>query len=268
MATPKNQSVLKAFTLLRAFRQQDEWLTSSELSRRTRLPDASGYRLLQTLVEIGAVVRDNRGRYRPGMLLLRLSEDIVPRDLLGRVPRGLLDDLAAHLETSVQVGVFEDGMVTHVARAGKPRTGLPGAVGMQFEAYSTAIGKMLLASLEPAALDAFLLDGELVPLTERTLTMPDQLRDTLARTRAEDYAIDDRETLDTLACVAVPVRDSRGRTVAAISASEDFVGSTGSRQLQVRDALRATSLAIGERLFPWVAPVRATFGPAEPGTPT
>ena len=54
MTTPRNQSVFKAFAMLKSFRRSDEWLTSSELSRRANLPEASGYRLIQTLEEIGA----------------------------------------------------------------------------------------------------------------------------------------------------------------------------------------------------------------------
>ena len=72
MATPRNQSVFKAFAMLKSFRDPGEWLTSSELSRRANLPEASGYRMIQTLEEIGAVVRGPRGRYRPGMLLVSL----------------------------------------------------------------------------------------------------------------------------------------------------------------------------------------------------
>ena len=70
MATPKNHSVMKAFAILKAFHDPEEWLTSCELSRRANLPEASGYRLIQTLADIGAVVRGPRGRYRPGLLLL------------------------------------------------------------------------------------------------------------------------------------------------------------------------------------------------------
>lgn len=66
------------------------------------VPETSGYRLFRTLVGIGAVARDGRGRYRPGILSLRLSRDIVPRERWGRVPQGLPDDLASRLETSVR----------------------------------------------------------------------------------------------------------------------------------------------------------------------
>src|ERR1044072_424393 len=66
VATPKNYSVMKAFALLKAFRDGEEWVSSSELSRRANLPEASGYRLIQTLEDVGAVVRAPPGRYGTG----------------------------------------------------------------------------------------------------------------------------------------------------------------------------------------------------------
>jgi len=66
MGTPKNQSVQKAFLLLRSFRGPEEWMTNAELSRRTGLSEACAHRLMKTLAEIGVVVRDRRGCYRPG----------------------------------------------------------------------------------------------------------------------------------------------------------------------------------------------------------
>jgi DNA-binding IclR family transcriptional regulator len=82
LPTPRNQSVFRAFAILKSFRNPEEWLTSSELSRRSNLPEASGYRLVQTLAEIGAVVRGPQGRYRPGMLLVSLSQNVIVPDLL------------------------------------------------------------------------------------------------------------------------------------------------------------------------------------------
>lgn len=65
--TPTNQSVVRAFALLKAFASADEWLTTAELSRRANLPGAAAYRLMQTLETVGAVVRGARGRYRAVM---------------------------------------------------------------------------------------------------------------------------------------------------------------------------------------------------------
>ena len=49
---------------------------------RAGLPEASGYRLIQTLEETGAVVRGPRGRYRPGMLLVSLAGNVAIGELL------------------------------------------------------------------------------------------------------------------------------------------------------------------------------------------
>ena len=251
MATPKNRSVIKAFTLLQAFNGPDEWVTSSELSRRVKIPEASGYRLVQTLEGIGAIVRGSSGRYRPGMLLLSISQNIVADKLWREAPDDLLRELAGKLDMAVQLGVFEDGMVTYVARAGKSGIGLPIDIGMQFEAYCTGLGKALLAALPPAALDAFMAEGDLVALTNQTIVDPVQLRAALDQVRTRGYAIDDRETLDTVRCLAAPIRDPMGRTVAAVSIS-DIADSFGEfRQAQVRDDLLAAAAAIGGRLYPW-----------------
>ena len=263
MATPKNQSVMKAFSLLRSFRHPDEWLTSSELSRRAHLPEASGYRLVQTLEGIGAVVRDARGRYRPGMLLVALSQDIVPQELWGKAPQRLLAKLADDLGVSVQVGVLEDGMVTYVARAGRERPALPVDVGTQLEAYCTALGKVLLAALDERALEAFLLDGELIPLTERTITDPAALRVELEKVRREALARDDREVLDELGCLAMPLHDPAGRVVAAISVSQDADRMNEFHVQQLRGALAATAAAISERIYPWHVGAGAAGGSAK-----
>src|SRR5271169_5218362 len=53
----KNNLVWKCFSILRAFRHPNECLTSHELSRRANLPKASCHRLVQTLEEVGAIVR-------------------------------------------------------------------------------------------------------------------------------------------------------------------------------------------------------------------
>jgi len=82
MATPKNQSVQKAFALLRSFRGAEEWVTNAELSRRTGFSEACAHRLMKTLEEIGVVVRDKRGCYRPGMVLAALSKDVAVGDLI------------------------------------------------------------------------------------------------------------------------------------------------------------------------------------------
>jgi DNA-binding IclR family transcriptional regulator len=57
MGTPIVQSVVKAFEVIKAFRNTSSWVTCTELCRRANLPLASGYRVLLTLEGIGVVIR-------------------------------------------------------------------------------------------------------------------------------------------------------------------------------------------------------------------
>jgi DNA-binding IclR family transcriptional regulator len=205
---------------------------------------------MQTLEGIGAVVRDSRGRYRPGMLLLSLSQGVVEQDLWSRAPQRLLDGVAREMDCAIQIGTLEDGMVTYVARAGRQRPGPCFAVGMQFEAYCTAIGKVLLASLSTADFEAFLAEGELIALTANTIIEQEALTWQLTRIRQECWASDRGEMMDGLSCIAVPIHDAAGHVVAALSASEESTCPSDLRQQQLRRGLTETARAISTRLFP------------------
>jgi DNA-binding IclR family transcriptional regulator len=251
MATPRNMSVIKAFSMLRSFRHADEWLTSSELSRRANLPQASGYRLIQTLEELGAVTRGPRGRYRPGMLLVQLSGKVLIGELVHEAGHALLTDLSRRLDVTAHIGLLEAGMVAYVTKAATPTSFVthtkPGA---QLEAYCSGLGKVLLAALSPDELDSFIMDGELVALTPFTVTDPAMLRAQLAEVRRAGYAVDDREISLDMRCLAVPIRDSDGKTIAAVSATDAVAKMTPERMEMLRSELQAIADTIGAKILP------------------
>jgi IclR family acetate operon transcriptional repressor len=257
VATPKNHSVMKAFALLNAFRDPDEWVTSSELSRRANLPEASGYRLIQTLEEIGAVARGPRGRYRPGLLLLSLSQNVTLAELLRDASHALMTQLAGTLDLTVHLAVLENGMVTYVAKVSAPGAfAIHTRVGAQLEAYCSGLGKVLLAALPDEQMESIVLDGELIALTSHTITSPAALRAELKAVSRRGYALDDRENQADMRCVAVPVLDREGRAMAALSASDSAERMTEAWQMKVRDALFETAAALRLKLYPVIAPVQ------------
>jgi IclR family acetate operon transcriptional repressor len=77
---------------------------------------------------------------------------------------------------------------------------------------------MLLSALSPAELDALYPPGEDLPrLTDRTITDRAAFRAELAATHERGYALDAGESTVGLHCIAAPVYDAHGRTVAAMS---------------------------------------------------
>src|SRR5207253_5983906 len=101
VAAEKNQLVFKAFAVLSCFQRPDEWVTGRELSRRANLPQASGYRLIQTLEKIGAIIRGPRGRFRPGMLLVALSQNVAIGELLRNSSQSIAANIANQFNITV-----------------------------------------------------------------------------------------------------------------------------------------------------------------------
>lgn len=216
----KNNLVWKGFSILRAFRRPDECLTSYELSRRANLPKASGHRLVQTLEEVGAIVRGANGRYRLGMLLLFLSQNVAVKDLLREVGRPMLVDLSARLNMTIHLGMLENDMVYYLSKIATPTSFVTHTrSGALLEAYCSGLGKVLLAALREEELENFILEGDLVALTPHTITDRGVLRRELDKVRRQGFAIDDCEARIDTRCVAVPVRDQNGKVIAAISAT-------------------------------------------------
>ena len=250
-AVEKNQLVLKAFIVLNCFKSSDEWVTGGELSRRANLPQASGYRLIHTLERIGAVIRGPQGRFRPGMLLVALSRKVEIGELLRKSSEKIVCELAKTFNLTVHIGILEEGMVTYVSKASTPGAfPINTRVGAQLEAYSSALGKVLLASLSREQLDSIILDGDLVPLTEHTITNPTELRAELNKVRKQRFAMDDRESNMETICISVPIVDIDGRVIAAMSASDHAANMTIPRQREILSALWSAVQEVERKVCP------------------
>lgn len=92
-------------------------------------------------------------------------------------------------------------------------------VGTRFPAHATSMGRVLLAGLSDDKLDEHLGHTHLDALTERTVSSPEELRPLLAEVRQQGYALVDQELEAGLRSLAVPVRDRRGRVIAAVNIS-------------------------------------------------
>lgn len=250
MGTPKNHSVQKAFALLRAFSATDNWVSNAELSRRTRLSKAATHRLMTTLEDVGAVVRDARGAYRPGLVLASLSRNIVVGDLVRQAAHDSLTDLAARLKGVIHLGVLESGMVTYAAKIGAAgRLEVPSHVGAQMEPYCSALGKTLLSGLADEQLDEYLRDGALVALTPHTITDRHRLFSEISDIRHRGYAVDDCETYQTICCVGVPIRDPQGHIIASLSMADTAAHMSRGWRNEVSSALISTAAMISRKAY-------------------
>ena len=218
--TPQISSLKRTLAMLEAVIADGGHSNMAELARRTGMPTATAHRQVTTLVAEGYLMAAGGGRHVAGARLLGLLHRLDEKQIIANVAAPLLHELAARVHSVVQLGTFENDMVTYRIKTGRGANALFTRIGMQLEAYCSGIGKVLLANLPVAEREAYLASGPFVALTERTIVEPSRLREELDAVRLQGFAIDDEEVAPGLRCMAVPLRRSDGRVLAAISVSQ------------------------------------------------
>ncbi|MFC7387018.1 IclR family transcriptional regulator [Sphaerisporangium rhizosphaerae] len=219
MAEEYVQSLARGLAVIRAFDAAHPELTLSEVARSTGLTRAAARRFLLTLVELGYVRTDGR-LFALSPRVLELGYAYLSGLSLPEVALPHLERLVAEVHESASVSVLDDGDIVYVARVPTTRImRVTISIGTRFPAHCTSMGRVLLAWLPPADLDAYFASADLERRTSRTITSRDALAAELERVRAQGWAMVDQELEEGLRSIAAPIRDRAGQVVAAVNLS-------------------------------------------------
>jgi IclR family pca regulon transcriptional regulator len=239
------QSLERGLAVIRSFAEDAPEMTLSEVAERTGLTRAAARRFLLTLRDLGYVRTDGR-RFALSPRVLELGYAYLSTLGLPEIAEPHLERLVAEVRESSSVSVLDGDDIVYVARVPTSRIMRVAInVGTRFPAHATSMGRVQLAALPDAELDAYLARAELDALTPRTLTEPEALRAELGRIRAQGWALVDQELEEGLRSVAAPIRDRTGRVVAAVNVSA-HAGRAG--RDTVRRTLLPPLLATAERI--------------------
>jgi IclR family pca regulon transcriptional regulator len=209
----------KGLAVIEAFDQERPRLTISEVAERTGLTRAAARRYLITLAHLGFVSQD-RKMFALAPKVLRLAQSYMHSARLPRVVQPELHKLAHALKEATSAGVLDGADVISIAANAAGRViSATLQPGTRVPAFCTSNGRVLLAALTPAEADSWVAQQHLPPLTPHTIVEPERLRTELARVRTQGYAAVDQELEMGLRTVAVPLRNFRGDTVAALNVS-------------------------------------------------
>lgn len=191
----------------------------ADLAATTGVHKTTVLRLLRTLEAERFVRRDDQHRYSLGSRLFELGagalEQHAIRDValphLARLGR----DSGGH---TVHLAVLEGFTPVYVAKVeGTGSVRMYSQVGRPAALHATAVGKVLASGMREPELTAALESTDFRALTARTITDPQAYRRALAEVRSRGWAEDAAEHEEFIHCVAAPVHDGVGRTIAAVS---------------------------------------------------
>lgn len=207
----------KGLTIIEAFGARHPRLTLSEAAQMTNLSRASARRCLLTLTKLGYARYDGK-YFRLAPRALRLGHAFLSSNNLARMAQPVLESISERTHESASVAILDGAETVFIARSTTRLSLSVGvSVGTRLPAHCSATGRLLLAALPYQELVELLRESPPRKLTSKTIVDIDQLLEEVRQARMQGYAIVDEEIEMGLLSIAVPIRDSGGEVVAAMS---------------------------------------------------
>ena len=213
------QSLSRGLAVIRAFDRNAASMTLSDVAHRTGLSRAVARRFLLTLVRDGYATTDGK-YFRLAPKVLDLGYAFLTSLDVWAVAQPVMAEVVAQTGEACSAAVLDGAEIVYVARVAAGRIIQVGLnVGSRLPAFCTAMGRVLLAGLPPAQMDAVLAEAPRPAFTDRTLIDETALRAAITRAGTAGYAVVDEELEIGLRSLAVPIHSRAGEVRAAMSIS-------------------------------------------------
>jgi len=213
------EALAKGIGILESFDATHPEMTLSEVARRVGLSPAAARRSLITLQTLGYVGQTER-RFHLRPKVLTLGSALFFSAGIGEVLQPDLRELVEQFGDASSTGTLEGEDVIYVAHSSVQRARRATAtIGARYPAYATSLGRVLLAGLDDAALDAYLAKVRPVALTSKTVIDVADLRQIILAVRADGYSTTVDQLDYGITALGVAIRGPDGRTVAALNSS-------------------------------------------------
>ncbi len=198
-------SLARGMQVLLAFSERHAPLSVSDIAAKTALDRAVVRRCIFTLEQLGMVRGENR-RYVLDADVLSLGHAFFSSSDLVHRAQPLMDALSDTVHTNAALAILNNHDVVYLVRSQSRRlTQRSLGMGSRLPAYCTSLGRVLLAGLSAADLDAYFRSTKRRPLTSYTVTDEKKLREILKAVRKEGFAAVNQEVELDLVGIAIPL---------------------------------------------------------------
>jgi len=229
----------KTFAVLDVLLEQRFPMSMSEISERLDFYPSTVHRILDTLKYGGYVEQNlNNQKYQLGLKLLELGMAKINQIDLVKEAKPFLRELAKKCDETVHLAILEDTNVLYLAKEESSQTiRMISYVGKRAPLHCTGLGKVLLANLPLQDRDKIIDRIELSRLTKNTITDKIKLCEELDMIKEKGFALDEEENENDVRCIAAPIRDYKGKVIAAISVSSPVYRLNKIKQDYIKEAL-------------------------------
>jgi DNA-binding IclR family transcriptional regulator len=213
------KSINKAFDILEVLLvNPDSEQSLSEICESTGLNKSSANRIIAILVNRGYVSqKEKRGKYELSTKFLTSSVRIRQYKRLKEIAHPYLVKLGHSVDESIGLAIQDknNAYMVDVIPSSNVLTTVFG-IGSILPLYCTSVGKIFLANMTEAELEAYLANVELTKKTDDTITDVSHLKASLKMVKEEGVAYDIEENWLGVGSVSVGIYDNSRNIVATI----------------------------------------------------
>jgi IclR family pca regulon transcriptional regulator len=217
-----SQSLERGLAILSCFTPKRPVLGIADIADELGMSRSTTHRYVITLLALGYLEQGASRKYRLGLRVTNLGMSALNSTGLREHAHPYLEELRQRTSYTTSLAVLDGTDLVYVDRARSFRRGqdsidLDLHPGSRLPAYSTAMGKILLAYLPESEQRELLASMKLSKQGPNTITSKKALREELDEVREEGFAVNDEELAADLYSIAAPVRNEAREVVAAIN---------------------------------------------------
>lgn len=248
------KSLTKALDILQIFLTTKREMTLSEISSSLGLNKATVNRILSTLVERGYIYqREKRGKYFLGMIYLNFSGIVKSKIQFRNIAIPHLIKLSKQINESVVLSLIngKNNVLTETfydsVHPNHTLKAIPDE-SADVMLYSTALGKIVLASYSDEELQRYFNTHLIERRTSKTIINIDEMRNHLITVRQEGVAFDDEEDSLGVRGVAVGLRDNKGELIGTVCVVVPSVRLTRTKMRKLSPVIKSCAMQISSEL--------------------
>lgn len=208
----------RAIRVLEILSSATQGLSLAQLSKETKVPKSTMFRILYTLQE-NAIIKEDPERkiFTLGMKLLDWGNAALSKVDLKSISHAHLMKLAHETRESFYLAILDHDDVILIDHVDTPEIWkMVTRLGHRSPIHCTATGFVLIADLAMQELEDLIARRGLQKFTSKTVTSMTKLKKRLEEVRDQGFAIVDGEYKPDLYAVAVPIWDHTGKVTAAL----------------------------------------------------
>lgn len=246
----KIKALDKAFSILNIISDYSEGLSLTEIAELMGISKSSTHHLVSTLVNNGYLKQNEfNKKYKLGLKTIEIGNKCLKNLSLYHIGFSYLKEIVDSINETVYLAKIEGIHLSIIETLNSTHTIRPFDVNVTDNEYhASALGKILLSTLDENTLKSFLKHKALTKYTKNTITSFDKLKNELKNIVEKKIAFDHEELENGLCCIASPILNPRAKIIGVIGVSIPKQRFNSKKESEIANLLNNTTLKISEEL--------------------